>query len=131
MLMNKGMFYNYKKPLYVANKDKEPLIDEYNNEIVTYSEPFLLGRFNYQALFGQDLYSFMSAFGETQNKLVRVFIDSKYKGMVNQFDKVYLYDANPKNEDINGENANYIVRVCTPQNTKIMLIFEEITKEEI
>ena len=30
----------------------------------------------------------------------------------------------------NGANANYIVRSYKPQNTKIMVIFEEIVKED-
>ena len=50
--------------------------------------------------------------------------------MFKQFDLAYLYGITPNNEIKNGDNANYIIRAFKPQNTKIMVILEEIIKEE-
>ena len=72
----------------------------------------------------------MKAYGETQNSIVSVLIDYIDDGKFETFDLAYLYGASPEGEEVNGENANYIVRSYKPQNTKIMVIFEEIVKEE-
>lgn len=129
MKMNKGIISHYEKPLYVATI-KDTTFDDYNNEIVNYNKPIYLGRQNYQPLIGKELYAYMSAYGETHNKLIRVFLDLNHKGKLDEFDLAYLYGATPNGEEIYGENANYIVKVCVEQNTKIMVIFEEIIKEE-
>lgn len=123
------MFDNLYKPIYIAQKDKV-IVDDYNNEIITYKEPFDFGVWNYQPLQGNDLMAYMSAYGETKNKLVRLFIDSDYRNAFKQFDLAYLYGINPDGEDNFGDNANYRVRTFAEQNTKIMVVFEEIIKEE-
>lgn len=126
---SKGIFTNLNKKIYIANK-KSISHDEWNNEIIEYDIPFYLGKFNYQPLQGEDLQAYMSVYGETKNKLVRLFLDRKYKNKLKEFDVAYLYDTTPLKEDINGENANYTIKTCAEQNTKIMVIFEEIIKEE-
>ena len=126
---SQGIFANLNKKIYIANK-KSVSIDEYNNEIINYDIPFSLGSFNYQPLQGTELQAYMSVYGETKNKLVRVFLDIKHKHKLKEFDLAYLYNMTPNGEDINGENANYIVRTCAEQNTKLMVVFEEIIKEE-
>lgn len=123
------MFDNLYKPIYMATKESVE-IDDYNNEIVTYNKPFPLGDLNYQPLQGNDLMAYMSVYGETKNKLVRAFIDSYDKGIFEEYDLAYLYGVTPEDEEINGENANYRVRTYAEQNTKIMVVFEEIIKEK-
>ena len=125
------IFLNWNKEMYIATKDRDNITyDDYNNEIVKYNEPFYFGRVNYQPLTRKDLEAYMKAYGETQNSIVSVLIDYIDDGKFETFDLAYLYGASPEGEEVNGENANYIVRSYKPQNTKIMVIFEEIVKEE-
>lgn len=119
---------NWNKDMYIATK-KEAILDDYNNEIVTYNEPFYFGKVNYQPLTGKNLEAFIQAYGETENNIVSCLIDYTDDGKFKAFDLAYLYGATPENEEVNGFNANYKVRAYKPQNTKIMVIFEEIIKE--
>ena len=127
--IHSNIFKNKDKKIYIANKIGVEH-DDYNNEIVIYDTPFYLGKFNYQPLSGGDLQAYMSAYGETKNKLVRLFLDIKYKDKLKEFDVAYLYDKEPINEKINGSNANYIVKTFSEQNTVVMVVFEEIIKED-
>lgn len=124
------IFHNWNKPIYIATK-KEVVVDDYNNEIVKYNEPFFFGKINYQPLTTKQLEAFIKAYGETDNNIVSCLIDFKDKDKLNIFDLAYLYDASPENEIEYGDNANYKIRAFKPQNTKIMVIFEEIVKEAI
>lgn len=126
--MNNNLFKNLYKKIYIARKDHVEY-DDYNNEIVIYQTPIYLGSFNYQPLTNNELQAYISAYGETKKNIVKVFLDLKYKNKINEFDLVYLYDTNPNNETKNGANANYRVRTKKEQNTKVMVIFEEIIKE--
>lgn len=128
-LTNSNIYKNLDKKIYISKKLGVEY-DDYNNEIINYDEPFYLGKFNYQPLTGNDLQAYISAYGETKNKLIRVFLDVKYKNKIKEFDLAYLYNVTPKGEQINGINANYYVRTCAEQNTVIMVVFEEIIKEE-
>lgn len=120
---------NANKSIYIAKK-KSVEIDDYNNEIVTYDKPFFYGMKNYQPLVGNSLEAYIAEYGETKSKIVRCFINYTEKGIIEEFDLAYLYGANPKGELVNGDNANYVVKTCKEQNTKIMVLFEEIIKEE-
>lgn len=122
-------FENVQKPLYIARK-KEVTRDEYNNEIVKYDIPFFFDNINYQYLTGNDLQAYMSVYGETKNKLVRAFIDINHKGKFKEFDKAYLFGTIPPEVDEYGKKANYVVKTYAEQNTKIMVVFEEIIKGE-
>lgn len=122
------IFKNWDKDIYIANKDKT-IIDDYNNEIVSYKKPFYFGKVNYQPLTGKNLEAYIRAYGETKNNIVSCLIDTNKDGLFKEFDLAYLYGATPKGENINGENANYMIRTYKPQNTKIMVVFEEIIKE--
>ena len=124
-----NIFKNWNKDLYIATK-KGVIHDDYNNEIVEYNEPFYFGRVNYQPLTGKNLEAYMRAYGETRNNIVSCLIDYVDDGKFKTFDVGYLYGAKPENEKKNGANANYIVRAYKPQNTKIMVLFEEIVKEK-
>ena len=108
----------------------EAKYDDYNNEIVEYNKPFYYGMRNYQPLTWRTLQSYMSSFGETKNNVVQMLIDYTDKGIFKEFDLMYLYGASPKGEQVYGENANYIVKAFREQNTKIMVILEEIIKED-
>lgn len=127
-LTNNNIFKNLDKKIYIANKIGVEY-DDYNNEIVIYDTPFYLGKFNYQPLSGDDLQAYISAYGETKNKLIRLFIDVRYIEKIKEFDVAYLYNVTPNNELKNGSNANYVIRTVAEQNTVAMVIFEEIIKE--
>ena len=126
-----SIYKNWNKDLYIATKDRDNITyDEYNNEIVKYNEPFYFGKVNYQPLTRKDLEAYIKEYGETTNNIVSCLIDYTDDGKFNKFDLAYLYNATPKGEIKNGDKANYIVRSYKPQNTKIMVIFEELVKEE-
>ena len=73
----------------------------------------------------------MQKFGQSSNGIVRAMLDTyKYQGRIKEFDLAYLYGATPEDETYNGENANYKVVTCVPQNTKILVYFEKIVKEQ-
>lgn len=122
-----NIFNNWNKDMYIATKD-EVIVDDYNNEIVKYNEPFYFGKVNYQPLTTKQLEAYIKTYGETENNVVSCLIDYKDKDKFNIFDVAYLYGATPESELINGANANYKVRAFKPQNTKIMVILEEIIK---
>lgn len=125
-----SIFKNWNKDLYISSKD-EVTHDDYYNEITKYSDPFYFGKVNYQPLTGKNLEAYIKAYGETNNNIVSCLINHTDKDKIRQFDLAYLYGATPDGELVNGDNANYIVRTFKPQNTKIMVIFEEIIKEGI
>ena len=120
---------NAKKPLFIAKK-KEVQTDDYMNEIVIYDTPFYFGMVNYEPLTGNDLEAYIKTYGETNRSIIRLFIDYIYKDVIKQFDLAYLYGVTPDSEKINGNNANYSVKTAKEQNTKIMVLFEEIIKED-
>ena len=115
--------------MYIATK-KEVAYDDYNNEVVIYNEPFYFGKVNYQPLTTKQMEAFIKTYGETENNVVSCLVDFNDRYKFNIFDRAYLYDATPDGEKDNGDNANYTVRAFKPQNTKIMVILEEIVKEE-
>lgn len=125
-----NIFKNWNKEIYISNKIGVDL-DDYGNEIVKYDKPFYLGRCNYQPLNNKQFEAYIKAYGETNNNIVSCLVSYKDYHKLKQFDLAYLYGKTPKGEKINGDNANYIIRAFKPQNTKIMVIFEEIIKEEI
>lgn len=119
------IYTNWNKDIYIATKNSVD-IDDYGNEIVTYNEPFYLGKVNYQPLTKKDLESYIKAYGETTNNIVSFLLDYRKDGLFDKLDIAYLYGATPTGELINGDNANYIIRAYKPQNTKIMVILEEM-----
>jgi len=124
-----NIFQNWNKDMHIATK-KEVQYDDYNNEIVIYNTPFYFGKVNYQPLTTKQMEAYIQTYGETENNVVSCLIDFKDRYKFNIFDVAYLYDATPDGEIKNGANANYKVRAFKPQNTKIMVILEEIIKEE-
>lgn len=124
-----NIFTNWNKPMYIATKKEEVQYDEYDNEIVVYDTPFYFGKVNYQPLTTKQMEAYIKEYGETINNVVSCLIDYKDRYKFNSFDLAYLYDATPKGEKANGKNANYVVKAFKPQNTKVMVLFEEIVKE--
>lgn len=122
-------FANRNKDIYIATK-KGVKYDDYNNEIVEYNEPKFYGKRNYQPLTWRELQSYKEAYGEVRSNVVQCLLDYTEKGAFKEFDLAYLYGVSPIGEEVYGENANYIVKAFREQNTKIMVIFEEIIKEE-
>lgn len=125
----KNIFQNWNKDMYIATI-KEVNNDDYNNEIIEYNQPFYFGKVNYQPLTGKRLEAYYQAYGETDNNIVSCLIDNKDIDKFDTFDLAYLYGASPENEEVYGDNANYMIKAFKPQNTKIMVLFEEIIKEE-
>lgn len=125
-----NIFTNWNKDMYIATK-KDVTYDDYNNEIVNYNKPFFFGKVNYQPLTGKSLEAYMQAYGETENNIVSCLIDYTDKDKFKAFDLAYLYGQTPKGENKHGDNANYKVRAFKPQNTRIMVLLEEIIKEEL
>lgn len=126
--LNRGIFNNWNKKLYIAPKTNV-IVDDYNNEIVEYGEPFYMGMCNYMPVTGKTLYAYMSAYGVTEKKLIKCVLDIKHKDKIKKYDLAYLYGATPDGEEVNGANANYYVKSCVEQNTIISIVFEEIVKE--
>ena len=124
-----SIYKNWNKDLYIASKIGTDY-DDYNNEIVKYDKPFFFGKVNYQPLTRKDLEAYVQAYGETKNDIVSCLIDYTDDGLIKELDLAYLYGKTPDNEAENGDNANYVIRSYKPQNTKIMVIFESIVKEE-
>lgn len=124
-----SIYKNWNKDLYIASKLTVEY-DDYNNEIVKYDKPFFFGKVNYQPLSRKDLEAYIQAYGETKNDTVSCLINYTDDNIIKELDLAYLYGNTPDNESENGNNANYVVRSYKPQNTKIMVIFESIVKEE-
>lgn len=123
-------FANVNKEIYIARKSSVTY-DDYNNEIINYEKPFYYGLANYQPLNWKSLQAYKEVYGEVQSNVVQCLIDYSDENMFKEFDLAYLYGATPNGETINGENANYVVKAFRKQNTRIMVIFEEIIKEVV
>lgn len=121
------IYKNWNKDIYIATRTSEQVeLDDYGNEIQTFNKPFYLGKVNYQPLTKKDLEAYYKEYGATTNNIVSFLLDYRKDGLFNKLDIAYLYGATPDGEVINGDNANYIIRAYKPQNTKIMVILEEM-----
>lgn len=120
-----NIFKNWDKVCYISSK-LPSIEDDYGNQLNQYEEPIKY-KFNYQPVVDRKEAEILG-YGESSIGLIRALIDIKYKDKIKQYDLAYLYDATPDNESYIGENANYRVVTCKPQNTKILVYFEELTK---
>lgn len=125
------IFRNWNKVCYIRKRitsdDSGIIVDEYGNEIQQYDEPVKY-RFNYQPVTNDADEAILKPYGVTLEGTVKALVDIKYNGQLNKYDLVYLYGASPENETYNGENANYRVITSVPQNMKILVYFERLTK---
>ena len=121
------IFKNWSKVCYIRNRSEDVTIDDYGNEIQVYSNPkkYLL---NYQPVTNNADEATLKHYGITTEGTVRALMDIKYDGQLKKYDLAYLYGANPKNEEYDGQNANYRVITAIPQNMKILVYFERLTK---
>lgn len=125
-----NIFKNWKKVCYIRKRlvDETGITsDDYGNEIQNYDEPkkFLL---NYQPVTNDADEAILKPYGITSEGTVKALADIKYLGEFNQYDLAYLYEANPSNEEYDGQYANYRVITAIPQNMKILVYFERLTK---
>ena len=125
------IFKNWNKVCYIRKRitsdDSGIIVDEYGNEIQQYDEPVKY-RFNYQPVTNDADEAILKPYGVTLEGTVKALVDIKYNGQLNKYDLVYLYGASPENENYAGENANYRVITSVPQNMKILVYFERLTK---
>ena len=125
------IFKNWNKVCYIRKRitsDESGItIDDYGNEIQNYEEPVKY-RFNYQPVTNDADEAILKPYGVTLEGTVKALVDIKYNGQLNKYDLVYLYGATPENENYAGENANYRVITSVPQNMKILVYFERLTK---
>lgn len=120
-------FQNARKDIYIAKK-LDVTYDDHGNEIENYDKPTFLGKFNYQPMDWKSMSSYIAVYGETRSLVIQCLMDYSYKTKIKEFDKAYLYGVTPKGEEINGLNANFVIKSIRPQNTKIMVVLEELTK---
>ena len=123
---SKDTFSNVNKDMYIARKIGVEY-DDNNNETIIYDKPFFYGKKNYQPMNLISLQSYMSVYGETKNNVVQLLIDSSEKGKFKEFDVAYLDGATPKNEIVNGANANYKLLPPRNGNSVIIIYFEKLT----
>lgn len=125
------IFRNWNKVCYIRKRltsDETGIItDEYGNEIQNYDTPVKY-KFNYQPVTNDADEAILKPYGVTLEGTVKALVDIKYEGQINKYDLVYLYGASPENETYDGENANYRVITSVPQNMKILVYFERLTK---
>ena len=122
---------NWSKVCYIRKKitsdGEDVTIDEYGNEIAKYGEPvrYIL---NYQPVTNDADEAILKPYGVTLEGTVKALMDIKHEGELNKYDLAYLYDAKPNNEEYDGQYANYRVITAIPQNMKILIYFERLTK---
>lgn len=125
------IFRNWNKVCYIRKRitsDESGITtDEYGNEIQNYDEPVKY-IFNYQPVTNDADEAILKPYGVTLEGTVKALLDIKYEGGLSKYDLAYLYGASPENESFNGENANYRVITSIPQNTKVLVYFERLTK---
>ena len=121
-------FKNVLSDCYIAKRSEELSFDDYGNAIPQYekpnSEPY---KWNIQPV---QMDSYTDSFGE---KLIRMKVAmlvgeeaERYKNSFQEYDLAYLEGANPSNEKVIGENANYKIYAIRPQNVALLIYFEKI-----
>lgn len=121
------MEYGFPSSKRYVNEKDDIYVDEYGNELERYYEPkkYLL---NYQPVTNDADEAILKPYGITMEGTVKALMDAKYFGELNRYDLAYLYDATPDEEEFDGQYANYRVITAIPQNTKILVYFERLTK---
>lgn len=124
-----NIFKNWDKVCYISSK-LPSIEDEYGNQIEQYGEPIKY-KFNYQPVTDQREFATIEKYGGQSDGSIKALVDyNKFKGKIKDFDLAYLYDATPIDEEKYGEKANYRVVKSIPQNTKILIYFEILTKKQ-
>lgn len=120
-------FQNVKSDCYIAKKIGQKT-DDYGNKTPIYDtpneEPYSWNIQNVSQ--GSEAYSF----GEKVLQMrVAMLVGNEKDKFINQFheyDLAYLDGATPKDEMVNGANANYRIYAIKPQNVALLIYFEKI-----
>lgn len=113
---------SWKKNVYIAKKISAT-IDDYGNEVVTYSSPVKY-RMNHHPVSAEvDLVEF----GEKAKQMQRAVISIRDKNIFKENDLVYLDGATPEGEQENGDNANYRAYPPRIQNKVVLVYFERLS----
>lgn len=123
MCQNRKKKWN--KKIWIASKIGTEE-DDYGHEIPIYDKPKMY-MMNVQPI---SSYSDMQEFGEKAEQIQKAVIEyDKYFGKFKEFDVAYLDGANPENELINGENANYRLYPPRNQNKVIQIYFTRLVNK--
>lgn len=128
-----NIYKNWNKICYIRRRvtsdEGDVTVDEYGNEIQNYEVPekYIL---NYQPVTNDADEAVLKPYGVTLEGTVRAMMDIKHLGQLNRYDLAYLYGATPDDEEYDGQYANYRVITAIPQNMKILVYFERLTKNE-
>lgn len=112
----------WNKPLYIASLDRITTDDD-DNETAIYNEPIKY-EFNYQSVSSD---AELTEFGVKASAMKKMVIPISYEGIFKEFDVAYLDGATPKNEIVNGANANYKLLPPRNGNSVIIIYFEKLT----
>lgn len=111
-----------KRIIYISSK-LPSTEDEYGNEITNYDKAKQYS-FNISPIKDE---SEIKEFGELANKMKMATVNLfKYKDKFKDFDLAYLDGNSPKNELVNGENANYRIYTTKEQNAVLKIYFLKI-----
>lgn len=115
-----------KKPIYLAKKAGS-ITNGSGDEITTYSKPVPY-HINVQPVSG---YTDIQTYGKRVTKMYKALVGVlEFEGVFSEDDKVYLENATPLGETVNGQNANYVIVSVRPQYRAIQIYFEKIHKGE-
>lgn len=117
--INRYYVRKVKKIIYICSKLASNE-DEYGNEITNYDEakPY---SFTISSVKDE---SEIKEFGELASKMKMATVNLfKYKDKFKEFDLAYLDGNNPKDELVNGENANYRIYAIKEQNAILKIYF--------
>lgn len=110
-----------KRTIYLASYI-DTNYDDLGNPIQNYDKPISIEKCVLNSLSGSyDL----AVYGDSIKKMAKTLLDYSWIDKIKEKDAIYLYGASPKNEKVNGENANYIVDAVLPQNKKIVVYFKK------
>lgn len=109
--------------IYIARKDNSSNLDDYGNK------KYLPAVKLFCWVAPLDGYSDVVSYGEKVSKTYKTLLNKKkFQGVFHEGDKVYLEDATPDGEKVNGSKANYLIDSVRYQNMKICIYFQKISK---
>lgn len=110
-----------KRTIYISHllKVEEDIT---GNTLSYYDKPIRL-RTTLNSLSG---YTDTNAYGDRIDDMVKTILDYKYINIIGVGDVAYLYNVVPNNEEVNGQNANYVIDAIRPHNTKISVYFKRL-----
>lgn len=113
---------SWRKEVFIA-KRLSSTRDALGNRVYTYDEPIAYN-LNVQPMTGEAI---IEEFGANDKRMFRALCVNKDFD-ISELDKVYLEEATPIGETVNGANANFIVRRVSKQNIVTVYYFESMVK---